>query len=43
LPPDPVVPTKTVKDAWSAMAVGAVGMALAALGAALFSGKSGRP
>jgi formate dehydrogenase iron-sulfur subunit len=42
LPPDPVVPTKTVKDAWSAMAVGAVGMALAALGAALFSGKSGR-
>jgi formate dehydrogenase iron-sulfur subunit len=41
LPPDPVVPTKTVKDAWTAMAVGAVGIGLLALGAAFFGTRNG--
>jgi len=36
LPPDPVVPTKKVKDAWTSMAAGAVGMLVVAIGAALF-------
>jgi formate dehydrogenase iron-sulfur subunit len=36
LPPDPVVPTKTVKEAWRAMAWGAAGMVMAALGAVFF-------
>jgi formate dehydrogenase iron-sulfur subunit len=42
LPPDPVVPTKTVKDAWRAMAAGAIGMALVAVGAALFGARDAR-
>jgi formate dehydrogenase iron-sulfur subunit len=36
LPPDPVVPTKISKDAWTSMGVAAAGMALAAVGAVLF-------
>lgn len=36
LPPDPIVPTKKAKDAWTAMAAGALGMALVAIGAAIF-------
>jgi formate dehydrogenase iron-sulfur subunit len=39
LPPDPVVPTKTVKDAWTAMAMGALGMAVLAIGAAFFGAR----
>ena len=37
LPPDPVVPTKKVKEAWTSMAFAAAGMALAAVGSVLFS------
>jgi formate dehydrogenase iron-sulfur subunit len=39
LPPNPVVPTTLAKDAWKAMAIGAAGMALAALGSVLFQRK----
>ena len=39
LPPDPVAPTKKVKDAWTSMAAGALGMALVAVGAALFGSR----
>lgn len=35
LPPDPVVPTKTSRDAWHSMAAAAAGMALVAIGAVL--------
>ena len=42
LPPDPVVPTKTSKDAWKSMGVAAAGMALAAVGAVLFGRNRGR-
>jgi formate dehydrogenase iron-sulfur subunit len=35
LPPDPVVPTKRVKEAWTSFAFAAVGMIAAALGSAL--------
>jgi len=35
LPPDPVVPTKKVKDAWLSMAA----MAVAAIGTVLFAGR----
>jgi formate dehydrogenase iron-sulfur subunit len=37
LPPDPVVPTMKQKAAWGAVALGALGMAAAALGVVLFS------
>ena len=37
LPPDPVVPTKKVKEAWRAMAVGAIGIAVAAFGSVLWN------
>jgi formate dehydrogenase iron-sulfur subunit len=40
LPPDPIVPTKKVSDAWTAMAAAAAGMALVAIGSVLFGGKS---
>jgi len=39
LPPDPVVPTKKVKDAWISMAAGAAAMSLVAIGAAFFGSK----
>lgn len=39
LPPDPVVPTKKVKEAWTAAGVTAIGMVLAAVGAVLFGGR----
>ena len=39
LPPDPVVPTKKVKDAWLSMAAPAAAMAAAALGTVLLGGK----
>ena len=42
LPPDPVVPTKKVGDAWASMAVAAAGMALAAIGSVLFSRSGAR-
>ncbi len=42
LPPDPVVPTKKVKDAWLSMAVGAAAMATLAIGSVFFSGKNDR-
>ena len=39
LPPDPVVPTKKVSDAWFAMSIAVAGMAISALGSALFAGR----
>jgi formate dehydrogenase iron-sulfur subunit len=39
LPPDPVVPTKKVRDAWMSMAAAAAGMVLVALGSVLVGGK----
>ena len=39
LPPDPVVPTKKVKAAWTSMAASAAGIALAAIGSVLLSRK----
>jgi formate dehydrogenase iron-sulfur subunit len=39
LPPDPVTPTKKVKDAWISMAAAAAGMALIAFGSVLVGGK----
>jgi formate dehydrogenase iron-sulfur subunit len=39
LPPDPVVPTKKVKDAWISMAAAAAGMVLVAFGSVLVGGK----
>jgi formate dehydrogenase iron-sulfur subunit len=42
LPPNPVVPTKKVKDAWFSMAAAAAGMALIALGSAFLGGKDHR-
>jgi formate dehydrogenase iron-sulfur subunit len=42
LPPDPVVPTKKVKDAWISMAATAAGMALVTIASVLFSGKESR-
>jgi formate dehydrogenase iron-sulfur subunit len=41
LPPDPVVPTKKVKEAWFSMAATAAAIAVAALGTALFAPKDG--
>jgi formate dehydrogenase iron-sulfur subunit len=35
LPPDPVVPTKRAKEAWTAMALGVLGIAAAAIGSVL--------
>jgi formate dehydrogenase iron-sulfur subunit len=40
LPPDPVVPTKRIGDAWLSMAAAAAGIALAAV-ASVFLGRSG--
>jgi formate dehydrogenase iron-sulfur subunit len=37
LPPDPVVPTKTVKDSWMSFALATVGMMAVAVGSALVS------
>jgi formate dehydrogenase iron-sulfur subunit len=42
LPPDPVVPTKRVKDGWMSMAAAAAGMALVALGSAFLVAKGGK-
>ena len=42
LPPNPVVPTKNVGDAWLSMAAAAVGVALTALGAVMLSGRGSR-
>jgi formate dehydrogenase iron-sulfur subunit len=39
LPPDPVIPTKKVKAAWTSMAASATVMALAAIGSVLLSRK----
>ncbi len=39
LPPDPVVPSKKVRDAWMSAAAAAAGMALAAIGAVLFGAR----
>jgi formate dehydrogenase iron-sulfur subunit len=39
LPPDPVVPTKPAKEAWLSMAAAAAGMALLAIGTAVFGGR----
>ena len=38
LPPDPTVPTKKSGDGWKAMALGAVGIAVAAFGSVLWNG-----
>jgi formate dehydrogenase iron-sulfur subunit len=40
LPPDPVVPTKRASEAWTAMAIGMLGMAAAAIGSVLY-GRTG--
>jgi formate dehydrogenase iron-sulfur subunit len=40
LPPDPVVPTKRAAEAWTAMAFGALGIAVAAIGSVLY-GRTG--
>jgi formate dehydrogenase iron-sulfur subunit len=42
LPPDPVAPTKTMAPAWGAMALAALGMAAAAVGAVWSVGRDGR-
>jgi formate dehydrogenase iron-sulfur subunit len=42
LPPDPVVPTKKVREAWTSMAYAALGMAAAALGSVMISRTGGR-
>jgi formate dehydrogenase iron-sulfur subunit len=42
LPPDPVVPTKNVGDAWRSMAMAAAGVAMAALSVVMFSGRGSR-
>jgi formate dehydrogenase iron-sulfur subunit len=39
LPPDPVIPTKKVKDAWLSAGATAAGMALAAIGAVWFGAR----
>ncbi|HLH01497.1 MAG TPA: 4Fe-4S dicluster domain-containing protein [Bryobacteraceae bacterium] len=39
LPPNPTVPTKPAKAAWGSMAVGVLGLALAAIGSALLGGR----
>jgi formate dehydrogenase iron-sulfur subunit len=39
LPPDPVTPTKNVRDAWLSMGAAAVGMTLVALGTVFFGGR----
>jgi formate dehydrogenase iron-sulfur subunit len=41
LPPNPVVPTKKVKDAWVSMAATAAAMAVVAVAASLFAPKDG--
>jgi len=40
LPPDPVVPTKKVKEAWTSFALAAAGLIAVAIGSALSSSKS---
>ena len=40
LPPDPVVPTKHVKEAWTSFALAALGMMAVAVGSALASVKA---
>jgi formate dehydrogenase iron-sulfur subunit len=35
LPPDPIVPTKTVKESWISMGLAALGVAAVALGSVL--------
>jgi hypothetical protein len=42
LPPDPVVPTKTVKDAWRSMGLAVLGMAVTAIGSVLLAGNGAR-
>ena len=42
LPPNPAVPTKTVKDAWTSMGIAVAGMAAVAIGAVLFGRKDDR-
>jgi formate dehydrogenase iron-sulfur subunit len=42
LPPDPIVPTKTVKDAWKSMGLAVVGMAVTAIGSVLLAGNGAR-
>ena len=42
LPPNPVIPTKNVGDAWLSMGAAAVGLALAALGSVLLSRPAAR-
>jgi formate dehydrogenase iron-sulfur subunit len=40
LPPDPVVPTKNVKDPWTSFAIAALGLVAVALGSAFAGGRS---
>jgi formate dehydrogenase iron-sulfur subunit len=42
LPPDPVVPTKRASEAWTAMAIGMLGMAAAAIGSVLYGQTGGK-
>jgi formate dehydrogenase iron-sulfur subunit len=42
LPPDPVVPTKHASEAWTAMALGVLGMAAAAIGSVLYGRTGGK-
>ena len=42
LPPDPVTPTKKVREGWASLAAAAVGMALVTIGAALTGARGGR-
>jgi len=42
LPPDPVAPRKKAAEAWGRMLLGAAGLALAAIGAVVSSGRSER-
>jgi len=42
LPPDPVVPTKKVKESWISAAATAAAMAAVAIGAAVWSGRNGQ-
>ncbi len=42
LPPDPIVPTKTVRDSWRSMGLAVVGIAVTAIGSVLMAGKGAR-
>ena len=42
LPPDPVVPTKNVRDSWRSMGLAVVGIAVTAIGSVLMAGNGAR-